>query len=442
LGDGTTTNRSTPVDVDGLTSGVTAIAAGDNHACALVAGGGVKCWGSNGAGQLGDGTTTNRSTPVDVTGLTSGVTAIAPGYQHTCALVSGGGIKCWGANWYGQLGDGTTTKRNTPVDVTGLTSGVTAIAASNYGHTCALVAGGGAKCWGFNGSGQLGDGTTTQSSTPVDVDGLASGVMAIDAGSSHTCALVTGGGVKCWGANGYGQLGDGTSTSRSTPADVTGLTNGVEAIATNSDHMCALVSGGGVKCWGRNTFGQLGDGTMMDRSLPVDVAGLASSVTAIAAGGEHTCALVGNGRPKCWGWDGYGQLGLGTITQRLTPEDVVESAPPYLTSNYPSGQPGSFFTITGWNFPPGTQATLSINGQVITSTLSVDPTGSFIFFLNTTGDEAGGYAVTVSVNPSATTSFILADDASLRPQEGGGQTFVVPAGIAYTNFIYLPLVRR
>jgi hypothetical protein len=174
----------------------------------------------------------------------------------------------------------------------------------------------------------------------------------------------------------------------------------------------------------------------------VDVAGLASSVTAIAAGGEHTCALVGNGRPKCWGWDGYGQLGLGTITQRLTPEDVVESAPPYLTSNYPSGQPGSFFTITGWNFPPGTQATLSINGQVITSTLSVDPTGSFIFFLNTTGDEAGGYAVTARVNPSATTSFILADDASLRPQEGGGQTFVVPAGIAFHNFVYLPLVRR
>jgi hypothetical protein len=216
----------------------------------------------------------------------------------------------------------------------------------------------------------------------------------------------------------------------------------VTAIATNSDHTCALVAGGGVKCWGWNGSGQLGDGTTTDRSVPVDVAGLTSGLAAIAAGGEHTCALVGNGRPKCWGWDGYGQLGMGTITQCLTPVDVVESAPPYLTINYPNGQPGSFFTITGWNFPPDTQATLSINGQVITSTLSVNPTGSFIVFLNTTGVEAGGYVVAASVNPSATTIFILADDAPLRPQEGGGQTFVVPAGIAYTNYVYLPLVRR
>ena len=110
------------------------------------------------------------------------------------------------------------------------------------------------------------------------------------------------------------------------------------------------------------------------------MAGLAGGVTAISAGGSHSCALVGSGRPKCWGWDGYGQLGLGTITQRLTPVDVIDLAPPSLTINYPNGQPGSFFTITGWNFPPDSQATLSINGQVITNTLSVDPTGSFIFF--------------------------------------------------------------
>jgi hypothetical protein len=121
--------------------------------------------------------------------------------------------------------------------------------------------------------------------------------------------------------------------------------------------------------------------------------------------------------------------------------DVIESAT-LLTVNYPYGQSGSFFTITGWNFPPGTLANLYINDQVITSTLPVNPTGSFIFFLNTTGAEAGGYVVTASVNPSAATSFILFDDAPLRPQEGGGQTFVVPAGIAFHNFVYLPLVKR
>jgi hypothetical protein len=161
--------------------------------------------------------------------------------------------------------------------------------------------------------------------------------------------------------------------------------------------------------------------------------------TAIAAGWEHTCALVGANRPKCWGSDRYGQLGIGTVLQRTTPVDV---AGPSLTINYPNGQPGSFFTITGWNFPPAVQASLSINGQVISTTLGVNPTGSFIFFLNTSGAEPGGYTVTVSANPGATTSFRLANDAPLRSQEGGGQVFIVPNGIAFDNFIYLPLLRR
>jgi alpha-tubulin suppressor-like RCC1 family protein len=212
----------TPIDVSGLTSGVSAIATGAYHTCALTSSSIVKCWGYNSSGQLGNGSTTNRLTPVNVSGI-SGVSAIAMGFSHTCALTSGGEVKCWGENYYGQLGNntsGTGTNRLTPVDVTDLTSGVSAIAAGLW-RTCALTSGGGVKCWGYNSShGLLGDGTTTPHNTPVNVSGLASGVSAIAMGYSHTCALTSNSGVKCWGYNGNGQLGNNSTTSSSTPIDV------------------------------------------------------------------------------------------------------------------------------------------------------------------------------------------------------------------------------
>ena len=325
LGDGTRTDSSLPVDVSGLGSGVAAISAGENYTCALTGSGAVKCWGANFRGALGDGTTTNSSLPVDVSGLGSGVVAISAAGQHTCALTGSGAVKCWGANFYGQLGDGTTTHSSVPVDVRGLGSGVAAISAGGQ-HTCALTGSGAVKCWGANFDGQLGDGTTTDSLVPVDVKDLGLGVAAISAGENYTCALTGSGAVKCWGNNASGQLGDGKRTRSSVPVDVSGLGSGVAAISVGVQHTCALTGSGAVKCWGANVFGQLGDGTTTHSSVPVDVKGLGSGVAAISAGANHTCALTTSGAVKCWGANFRGQLGDGTTTNSSVPVDVRDLA--------------------------------------------------------------------------------------------------------------------
>jgi len=298
------------------------VSSGQWHTCALTTSGGVKCWGWNGTGQLGNGGTTPSTTPVDVSGLSSGVAAIATGGFHTCALMTSGGVKCWGRNDQGQLGNGGTTLSTTPVDVSGLSSGVAAIATGGF-HTCALMTSGGVKCWGRNDDGQLGDGTTHDSTTPVNVSGLPSGAKAISAGGDHTCAVTTEGAAKCWGFNKEGALGNATTTNSSTPVGVSGLSSGVAAISAGGRHTCALTTSGGVKCWGWNGTGQLGNGGTTPSTTPVDVSGLSSGVAAISAGGSHTCALLTSGGVKCWGDGVYGQLGNGIKKNRTAPIAVV-----------------------------------------------------------------------------------------------------------------------
>jgi RHS repeat-associated protein/uncharacterized repeat protein (TIGR01451 family) len=413
VGDGTTTDRTTPVNVSGLTSGVIAIAAGYEFSCALTTSGGVKCWGWNGSGQLGDGTTTHRLAPVEVSGLTSGVTAIATGYEHTCALVTGGGVKCWGSNSNGQLGDGTTTNRTTPVNVSGLASGVTAIS-TDGNHTCALTTGGGVKCWGSNSDGQVGDGTTTDRTTPVNVSGLASGVAAITTGGEHTCALTTGGGVKCWGANWNGPIGDGTTTLRTTPVDVSGLTSGATAIAAGIEHTCALTTGGGVKCWGLNTNGRLGDGTTTNRLVPVDVSGLASGATAIVTGGKHTCALMTGGGVKCWGKN-LGQLGDGTTTDRTTPVNTT-----FVSATYTYGNTSHKHAVT--SLSTGETYAYDANGNMITRV-----EGGLTY---TQTFDAENRLISVTAN-SQTTQFLYNGDGTLvkKTKPDGSKTIYAAGGV-------------
>ena len=270
------------VRIRGLPLGVIAITTGGNHTCALTRRGGVKCWGDNLSGQLGDGSQHQRRNPVDVMGLTSGVAAISAGGDRSCALTDTGGVKCWGAS---PTGDGTWDRRLKPVAVKGLRKGVVAISVGSY-HACALTRGHGLKCWGENYAGQLGDGTKKSRLAPVDVVGLGSGVDAVAAGGGHTCALTVGAGIECWGYNGGGQLGDGTKKSRLTPVDVVGLSSGVSSVTAGSGFSCATTDAGAAKCWGSNNFGQIGDGTLLDRLTPVDVVGLAAGATMVSGWGH------------------------------------------------------------------------------------------------------------------------------------------------------------
>ena len=322
LGDGTTTHSSVPVAVSGLTNGVATVAAGFRHSCALTTGGGVQCWGYNQLGQLGNDSTTDSSVPVAVNGLASGVAAVAAGAYHACALTTGGGVQCWGLNSSGQLGGAAGTISSVPVAVSGLASGVAAIAAGGF-HTCALTTGGGVQCWGFNENGQLGNDTTTDSSVPVAVTGASSDVEAIAAGAYHSCALTTGGGALCWGLNDSGQLGNDTTTDSHVPVAVTGASSDVEAIAAGAYHSCRLSASGDAGCWGSNGSGQLGNGTTTNSSIPVAVSGLASGVVVIATGGFHTCALTTGGGVRCWGSNIYGQLGNGTSNGSSIPIPVI-----------------------------------------------------------------------------------------------------------------------
>lgn len=286
---------------------IVAIGAGSRHTCAVASGGGVKCWGAD-AGRLGDGLTIETGVPVDVPGLATGVRSVVGGEDYSCALTESGGVKCWGGNQYGQLGDGSTDDRAVPVDVVDLATGVTAIAAG-VDHTCALMRAGGVRCWGSNHAGELGDGSTDDRTIPVDVAGLAGRVVAITAGYEYTCALLDGGAVQCWGSGDTGSQ-----------VDVAGLAAGT--VADADSHTCGITSSGGVWCRGYNSNGELGDGTTADRDDPVDVIGLASGVRAVAAGTDHTCALMDGGGVRCWGSNEIGQLGNDSMANSSVPVEV------------------------------------------------------------------------------------------------------------------------
>ena len=276
---------------------------------------------------VGTGTATITATAGRTSGLASltvppplALTAVTVGAVHTCALEASGAAYCWGLNAYGQLGNGSTNYSFTPVGVSG---GLTLAALSGgFYHTCALDTGGAAYCWGANDDGRLGNGSTASSAVPVPVSG-GFAFVTVSTGSPHTCGLTTTGGAYCWGWNGYGQLGDGSTTARSTPVPVAGdLTFAL--LSAGGLHTCGVTSGGAAHCWGNNANGELGIGSgspnFSPTPLPV-IGGL--TFTALSVGYYHTCGVTASGAAYCWGWNGFGQLGDGSTTGSATPVSVA-----------------------------------------------------------------------------------------------------------------------
>ncbi len=346
-------------------TGVTAIASGEYHSCALIGGtGAVECWGHNGFGQLGDGSKTDRPTAVAVSNIPEPdpdptkpphkALAVTAGQSHTCAVLDNGTARCWGSGFFGQLGNDKNNKDDsfdistTPVTVTydddpnplaediKTLTGITAISAGQF-HTCARMSDGRAQCWGANGRGQLGNGDDKDSKLAVAVSGLT-GARAVTAGGFHTCALVSGNAMKCWGYDFYGQLG-AYAAQRTKPDSVTAL-KAATTVATGDGTACALVTTADTPprakpyCWGDNSDGQLGAGldpaAVANSTIPVPVAdnpaaGVApiDDTAALTAGNRYACALpVGSQTPQCWGRNAQGQLGDGSTTSRSLPVPV------------------------------------------------------------------------------------------------------------------------
>jgi alpha-tubulin suppressor-like RCC1 family protein len=386
LGNGITlpygNHSNTPVEVSDLEGAeAKALAGGQNHSLALKDDGTVLAWGLNQDGQLGDGTTTDSSTPVQVedpndpSGYLTGVAAIAAGSSHSLALKSDGKVWAWGSNqYYGPLGNGTNADSTTPVQVSGL-DGIEAISAG-LGYSLALKSDGTVWAWGTNTSsssqgtrigGQLGDNEIASSNTPVQVRDLTGEIEAIAAGASHGLALKDDGTVWAWGENFFGQLGHETTTDSSIPVQVSNL-DGVTTIAAGGAYSLALKNDGTVWAWGSNRFGQLGDGTTngtpttcentevggrvssscTDSSTPVQMSEV-GGIKAIGAGGAHGLALEDDGSVWAWGFNQSGQLGNGTETLGAS---TVGTNTPARVRDLPGGveaiAAGGDHSLAGW----------------------------------------------------------------------------------------------
>ena len=390
------------------------LATGHQHTCAILDTSDLKCWGGNGRGQLGDGSNTHTwgNVPTTTIDLGTGRTAVAvsAGHQHTCAILDNGDLKCWGYDYYGQLGDGgSNTDTNAPSSTAiVLGTGRTAVAVSaGYDYTCAILDTGDLKCWGDNTYGQLGDGSNTNtnapSSTAIDL-GTNRTAVAVSVGYAHTCAILDNGDLKCWGSNGDRQTGYSSQSNIQAPrTDAVNLGSGrtVVAVSAGSAHTCAILDNGSAKCWGKSTYGQLGYPTGCNNGCygfavgPIDLGTGRTAVAVDTSAGfsdDHTCAILDNGEAKCWGHNGYGKLGnTSSSPPQMLPILVSGNNTWDSSTTASSGSGGGMTNVAGatCTVSPALPTGLSINGS--TCTISGTPSvyavnQTYTIYANQSGD--------------------------------------------------------
>ena len=453
LGNNTTTQEPTPVAVvdvgntGAFLSGVASVSVGVESACAALTTGGVDCWGSNIDGDLGLGntTTTNSETPVAVvgvggTGTLSGVTSVSVGFYSTCATLSTGGVDCWGFNASGQLGNNSATQEPAPVEVvgvngTGTLSGVTSVSA-NDNSTCATLTTGGVDCWGSNNSGQLGNNTTTSSETPVEVVGVGgtstlSGATSVSVGYDSACAMLSSGGVDCWGLNIEGELGDNNTTSPGlTPVEVVGVNgtdylSGVTSVSVGYEATCAMLSSGGVDCWGLNVWGQLGNNSATQELTPVAVATLASVLSTPAA---PSISKSGTSVTVTYTADAHAASSTITLYNETLTTSATFSDANTGSHTFTGLIPGDSYRATITSVGDGTNYTTSLEGAIsATETLASVPLSA-----PPTGPTNAPPPTSVSVpassfgTPTSVTASCAAATTVSETSGGASETITVP----------------
>lgn len=338
IGDNNLSYALQPIPVNALNGVPVGVSTGYDSACALLTFGTVRCWGNNANGALGGAragsNASSAQTAAAMTGAWVSPSNESTGQRHICLRDNNQTVKCQGLNASGQLGNGTNTNSNTLVQVAVIDATTDGRRAnqvvSGNAHSCALLENRNVKCWGGNNVRQLGTpaSTVSQVNTPVDVPDLANDIRQIATRADHTCAIRANRDVVCWGANSFGQMGNGTVGPFAGTVEASPLGGDAKEVTTGNNHSCALLTNGAVRCWGSNQYGQLGNGNTDNQTRPVGVAGLPRPAVAISAGGYHTCAKLDDGSIRCWGRNDRGQLGNNSRTNSTSPVLIAAAAGP------------------------------------------------------------------------------------------------------------------